>query len=76
MSHEQELNLGELELESELGFCRTQTTFAFGSCLQSGARKEEKKERKQAENMRRCLQYLRNLTAANRETATAIEGDK
>lgn len=43
MSHEQELNLGELE--SELGFCRTQTTFAFGSWLRSGAQRGQVKKK-------------------------------
>lgn len=47
MSHEQELNLGELE--SELGFCRTQTTFAFGSWLRSGAQRGQVRKKKHTE---------------------------
>lgn len=42
------------------------------------AKKEKTDRRKQEENMTRCLQCLRNLTAANRETVTATEteGDR
>lgn len=47
MSHEQELNLGELE--SELGFCRTQTIFAFGSWLRSGAQRGQVRKKKHTE---------------------------